>query len=138
MSAGDGVARAARRATPISAHERGQATAELALVLPVVALLVLLVAQVAVTVTHQLLVIHAAREGARAAAIDDRQRDRAAQRAVRVAASLPADRTRVETRTTGGLVEVTVTYRAPTDVPVIGRLLGDITLRSTAVMRVEP
>lgn len=120
-------------------RDRGQATAELALVLPVVALLVLLVAQVAVTVRDQLVVIHAAREGARAAAVDDRHRERAARRAVQEVASLPTERTRVDTRTTpAGLVEVTVTYRAPTDVPVIGVLLGDVTLRSTAVMRREP
>ena len=33
---------------------------------------------------------------------------------------------------------MTVRYRSPTDVPLVGRLVGDVTLRATAVMRPEP
>ncbi|MGH9185287.1 MAG: TadE family protein, partial [Acidimicrobiales bacterium] len=45
---------------------RGQATVELALVLPFVALVLLAVAQTALVVRAQVLVTHAAREAARA------------------------------------------------------------------------
>ena len=38
----------------------------------------------------------------------------------------------------GDVVRVTVVYRAATEVPLVGRLVGDVTLRSTAVMRPEP
>ena len=37
----------------------------------------------------------------------------------------------------GSRVQVEVTYTAPTDVPLIGSLLGDITLSAEATMRVE-
>jgi hypothetical protein len=30
-----------------------------------------------------------------------------------------------------------VTYEAPTDVPLVGSLLGDVTLHASATMRVE-
>jgi hypothetical protein len=34
-------------------------------------------------------------------------------------------------------VRVTVVYRAPTQVPLVGELLGDPTIRSATTMRVE-
>jgi hypothetical protein len=37
----------------------------------------------------------------------------------------------------GSRVRVTVTYSVPTDVPLVGDLLGDVTLQATATMRVE-
>jgi len=40
-------------------------------------------------------------------------------------------------RTTGSRVEVTVSYRAATDVPLIGALIGDHTIRGSTTMRVE-
>jgi Flp pilus assembly protein TadG len=48
--------------------ERGQATVELALVLPVVVLLLMILIQAALVAKDQLLVQHAAREAARSAA----------------------------------------------------------------------
>ena len=37
----------------------------------------------------------------------------------------------------GSHVTVTVTYRAPTDVPLIGAPLGDVEMHASATMRVE-
>jgi hypothetical protein len=37
----------------------------------------------------------------------------------------------------GSHVVVTVRYRAPTAVPLLGRLLGDVDLEAEATMRVE-
>jgi hypothetical protein len=34
-------------------------------------------------------------------------------------------------------VQVEIDYTAPTDVPLVGGLLGDITLHASATMRVE-
>ena len=48
---------------------RGQATVELALTFPLVVLLLLMVVQLGLVIHAQLLAIHAAREGARAAAV---------------------------------------------------------------------
>lgn len=118
--------------------ERGQATVEVALVLPVLVLLCLLVAQVAALATDAVLVHHAAREAARAAAV--RPDLEAARGAAVGAAGLRPDR--LELRLTGGTTSgqtltVTVDYSAPTEVPVVGRLLGDVGLRAAVSMRVE-
>jgi Flp pilus assembly protein TadG len=120
-------------------RDGGQAAVEVALVLPLVALLLLLLVQVGVLVRDQVLVVHAAREAARAAAVDERP-DAARQAAQRT--GLAADRLTVEARVTGprrpgATVEAQVTYRAATDVPLVGRLFGDLELRGRTAMRVE-
>ena len=119
--------------------DRGQATVELALVLPLVAVLVLVVLQVGLVVRDHLLVEHAAREAARAASVADADRSSAANRAAVRAADLDADRLRVSSNVTDGgeRVAVHVDYRSATDVPLVGLLLPDVELRGDAVMRVE-
>jgi Flp pilus assembly protein TadG len=119
-------------------HERGQATVEAALVLPLVVTLLLAVIQVGLLVRAEVLVTHAAREAARAAAVDaDPQ---AAARAASAATALEPKRMTVNVQGRNGpgsRVRVEVTYTAPTDVPLVGGLLGDVTLKATATMRVE-
>jgi hypothetical protein len=119
-------------------RQRGQASVELALVLPVVVLLALIVGQAAALGRDQLLVVHAAREAVRAAATDPDPG--AALSAARGAAALEPDRVSVRQHgrgERGSRVTVTVTYRAPTAVPVVGAVLGDVSLTSSATMRVE-
>jgi hypothetical protein len=118
--------------------ERGQAAVELALALPLVAGLLLLVVQVGLLARDQVLVTHAAREGARAAAVDPAPS--AATDAARRSGDL--DPVRLTVTATGrdgpgSHVVVTVRYRAPTAVPLLGRLLGDVDLEAEATMRVE-
>lgn len=99
-------------------REGGQATVEVALLLPLLAMLLLAVVQVGLVVRDQVLVTHAAREAAR----------------------LDPDRLDVElsgSTDPGGRLTVTVRYRSPTSVPLIGPLLGDRTLVAQATMRVE-
>jgi Flp pilus assembly protein TadG len=122
----------------VSAGQRGQATVELALGLPVVLVGILLVVQVGLVVADQVRVVAAAREGARVAAVDDRAGE-ARTAAVRASGLAPA-RTVVEVGgrcPPGSPVQVAVAYRAATEVPLAGALLPDITLRARAVMRVE-
>jgi Flp pilus assembly protein TadG len=118
--------------------DRGQASVELALLLPVVALLLLAVLQVGLLARDLVLVTHASREAVRAAAVDpDRS---AAREAAASSGGLVPDRMSVQSRGRAGpgsRVSVTVTYRAPTDVPLVGALIGDRVLRATATMRVE-
>ena len=122
--------------------DHGQATVELALVLPVVVVLLLVGAQVAVVLHDQVLVLHAAREAARAAAVQpagSRAATVDATQAVR--AALPAHRSEryritVHQRAPG-LVEVRVATSSPTDVPLVGRLLPDVPLSASVVMAVE-
>jgi hypothetical protein len=112
----------------------GQSTVEFALVLPLFFALVVLVFQVAVVGRDEILVVHAARAAAREASVSPstaRVRDAATR-------TLPGAQVRVVGRgRVGEPVEVEVTYRSVTDLPVVGRLLPDLTLRARAVMRVE-
>lgn len=127
-----------RRATPSSRrNEAGQAAVEVALVLPLLAILLLLVVQTALVVRDQVLVVHAAREAARAAAVDPSPA--AARRAALAAASLDADRlvVRVEAHGAGRPVAVTVSYRSVTIAPMIGLLVPDVVLEGRASMRRE-
>jgi Flp pilus assembly protein TadG len=121
------------RASP---HERGQAAVELALAFPIVVLLLLALVQVTLVVRDQIAVIHAAREGARAAAVTGAGAGDGTS-AARRATALEPGRLSVQV-STGSLVRATVRYRSPTDVPLVGRLLGDVTVQATAVMRAEP
>jgi len=118
-----------------AAGEGGQTTVELALALPLVALSALLVVQIGLVVRDDVLVQHAAREGARTAAVS-RERG-AAARAVMGAGPLRPE----ELQTTVGRpagrtdsIEVRVRYRSVTDVPLVGLLLPDVELTGVAVM----
>ncbi len=120
------------------ASEEGQATVELALVLPVVVLLALVVAQVGLVAKDVLLVHHAAREGARASAVNPTSA--AARAGVEGASSLDSSRLSVSLSggtSEGDLATTTVVYQAPTDLPLVGALIGDITLQAAVTMRVE-
>lgn len=114
-------------------HDRGQATIELALCLPLVCLVLLGVVQVAVVVRDQLLAQHAAREAARAASVSASP-DAAAARAV---GAIDGD-VRVAVRSSARTVTATVTITTRTDVPLVGALLPDITQTATATMAREP
>ena len=118
--------------------ERGQAATELALVLPLVALLVLLLVQAGLVVRDQVLVTHAAREAARAAAVE--ADPVAAQHAAERSARLAPAHLSVEVGPRGEpgeLVTVEVRYRSPTNLPLIGPLIGDPLLTAEATMRIE-
>jgi hypothetical protein len=118
--------------------QRGQAAVELALVLPLLALLALALVQLALVVRDQIRVTFGAREAARQAAVDG---DEASVRRA-VAASTRLDGQRLEIDVgdlgqPGSRVTVRVAYRAPTDLPLVGRLVGDVHLEGAATMRVE-
>jgi Flp pilus assembly protein TadG len=123
------------RASSDDHQERGQATVELALCLPLLFMFLLAIVQLVVIVRDQLAVQLAAREGARAAAVtaqSDASAQGAADRAVTVRPLSVATRVAVDT------VTVTVSHVTRTDVPMIGALLPDITVTATATMALEP
>lgn len=118
-----------------ASHDRGQATVELALALPLVCLLLCAVVQVVEIGRDQLAVQLAAREAARAAAMA----------ADPVAAGTTAAHRAVTLRpltvhivTGGGVVTATVRYRNDTDVPFVGALLPAVELSATVAMALEP
>jgi len=120
-------------------EDSGQSTVEFALVLPVVILFLMLIVQCGLVLRDRVLVTHAAREGARAAAVAETDREAAAQRAVERAGELNPDQTSetVEILDNGRAVRVQVTYRSRTDLPLIGALIPDIDLTEAVTMRLE-
>jgi hypothetical protein len=125
-------------ATAHRADQRGQAAVELALCLPFIAMLALLLLQVALVVRDQVLVTHAARAAAREAAVSA---DAGAVRSAALGAGdLDATRLRVTVRSRGrpgSHVIAEVRYASPTDIPLVGVLVGDVHLSSAAAMRIE-
>jgi hypothetical protein len=118
--------------------ERGQAAVELALALPLLALLALVLLQVGLVVRDQVLLTHAAREAAREAAVADDPG--AARRGALAGARIDPGRLDVDVRGrrgAGSRVTAALTYRSPTDVPLVGRLVGDVRLHAVVTMRVE-
>jgi len=89
-------------------------------------------------VRDQVLVVHAAREGARQAAVDSSSD--AVRRAAAGSSGLASERLTVKMSgrgCPGSHVQVTVTYWAPTNVPLVGALRSDVDMHSSATMRVE-
>ena len=107
--------------------------------LPLVAVSLLLVAQIGLLVSEQLAVQHAAREGAREAAVwndDGRARDAALR-----AGNLDAARTTItitpSQRDVGTPVRVEIRY-TPVQMPVVGRFMpASTTLHASVEMRTE-
>jgi Flp pilus assembly protein TadG len=119
-------------------EDGGQASVELALVLPLVMLLLLAVAQVGLLVRDQILVVHAAREAVREAAVEPAAD--APRRAALASSTLDGDRLTVTTTGRGAAgtrVRVEVAYRPSTGVPLVGAAVAGLTLRASATMRVE-
>lgn len=118
--------------------ESGQAAVELALALPLLAVLFLLLLQVTLVARDQVLLTHAAREGAREAAVADDPG--AARRGALAGSRLDPDRLDVTAAgrgEPGSRVTATLVYESATDVPVVGAFVGDVRLRAAVTMRVE-
>lgn len=115
---------------------RGQATVELAILLPLLALFLLLILQLGLVMRDQVVLHNAAREAARQAAV--------------LGASDPAVIQTARTRTTGlrqaqltvqsrsnsaaGTVTATLRYRSITDLPLVGALVPDMNLSASVTM----
>lgn len=119
-------------ATPPRARrsrDRGQATVEVAVLLPILAILAIGLLQVGLVVRAKVLTVHAAREAARAASVGDDPHVAAATSGL-----TPLS---VQIANDGERVTAVVTYVDPTDLPIVGAAMPSVTLRSTATMRIE-
>ena len=114
---------------------RGQATVELALVLPLVLTLALVVVQVGLVARDAVRVTHAARSATRAASVG--LDDDSVRRAASEGSGLAPSRLSVFIVRAGDWVTVRVTYRCPTDVPLVGTIAPAVVLRDQLTMRVE-
>lgn len=115
---------------------RGQATVEMALLLPVVALLVLLVVQAAIVARDQVQLTRATSAAARAAMVDPTERTaRAALSDVGTGLEVKGLELSGD-RSPGGLLTVSV-VATPRKLPLVGAALGSVRLREQLVVRVE-
>lgn len=110
--------------------ERGQATVEFALVLPLVIIVVALIVQVAVIAALHLDVIAETSQIARAASM--------AEDPVAAAHFARSKASTVDIAFDDDSVTVSVSRRIGTDVALIGHLLPDLDVRSTLTMAREP
>jgi hypothetical protein len=119
--------RDARPARPVD----GQAAVELALVIPAVVLLLLALVQFALIGRDELLVVHAAREAARAASV-------AGSGSIAASRVLPGATVEISGGAeVGDLVVAVVSYRSVTDLPLVGPLVPDPWLHARVTMRAE-
>ncbi len=109
--------------------ERGQATVELALVLPLVAVIAMALLDVGLVLRDNILTVHAAREAARALAVGEDPVS-AARRRSGLGSALSVS---VDATTGTATVELDLAAR----LPIIGRLLPGAKLRQSATMRME-
>lgn len=116
-------------------RDRGQATVELALALPIVAVLVLGVVQLVVVARDQLAVELAAREGARAAAV---AADPIGAATTAAEAATGLDDLDVSVSEHGDRVTVLVVHRTTTEVPLVGLFVGEVDVTATVTMQREP
>jgi hypothetical protein len=119
------------RSSASSSRDRGQATVELAVTLPFVVVALLVVLQVGLVVRAQVLVVHAARESARAAAVGEPPPPPEGLDPARTEVAISGG------RTSGDRVTAVVTHRVRAAVPLVGAVFPDVELRGGATMRVE-
>lgn len=122
------------------AEERAQATAEFAMVLPLLFLVFLLLAQAVVVMRAQIAVSAAAREGARKG-VETGNVALIEGAAARAASGLDQEKLRVRVesgpRKRGEWISVEVEYEVPVVVPAVGRFFPPVTVSGRAEMRIE-
>lgn len=118
--------------------EAGQATLELALGLPMLALLLAGLVEVGMLAADQTRVWHAAREGARVAVVDPDAADvrEAAERSGLQSLDIGIS-PEPELRRQGDPLTVTVRYDPEARLPLFGPLVEPVALNAQATMRIE-
>lgn len=118
--------------------ERAQATVELAVALPLVAVILLVVLQLTVVARDAVALTASARAAARRVMVV--AEPSAALTAATTETRLDPRRMSVQVSgdtAPGGYATVLVRYRSPTDVPVVGAFVGDVELRERFVVMRE-
>ena len=118
--------------------QRGQATVELALCLPVLVLLLACLVEIGLLAADQVRLWHAAREGARIAVVDSTVQEvrTAAESAGLKPLALQITPGPSE-RGPGEPLTVAVSYHPRSRVPLLGALFERTELRASATMRIE-
>lgn len=123
---------------PVRRSQRGQATVELALCLPLVALFAAVLVAIGSLATDHVRVWHAAREAARVAVVDP---DQTAIDEAAAGAGLDGIEVEVEplpeARVQGEPLTVRVTYVPHPTVPLVGWIFDGLVMKAQATMRIE-
>ena len=122
------------RNCPESRLDRGQATVEFALTIPVLVIALLGAIQVFVILADRIHLVHVTRDAARAASVGDDPRSAAEMVIDR---SFPDREISLTVSTSDDVVTVEMVLSNPTDVPIIGRFLPEVELRESLSMLAE-
>ncbi|MFM8521195.1 MAG: TadE/TadG family type IV pilus assembly protein [Acidimicrobiaceae bacterium] len=115
--------------------ESGQATVEFALTLPFLLLFSLCVVQVGSVANDQLVLNHAAQTAARAVSLADVTPESAQQVALTaISREVNLREVQIEVNLVQDSANIALRYDREINVPVIGKLFGDFSLRSSATM----
>jgi len=118
--------------------QRGQATIELALLLPVVTLFAWALVEIGMVATDNVRLWHAAREAARVGVVDpDPTAIREAAERSGLDPIVLSVRPGAEGRIQGEPLTVTLSYRPTSSAPLIGKLFEAIVMTAEATMRIE-
>jgi Flp pilus assembly protein TadG len=122
----------------IGSRQSGQATVELALCLPVIAVLLAALLQVGVIVSDQTRLWDAAREAARVAVVDPNPQaiTQAAERSG-LAPVTTSIRPQAALRAQGRPLTITLAYRPRAVLPLLRGVVDGIELHAAATMRIE-
>jgi len=118
--------------------ERGQSTVELALCLPIFALLIMALIEIGLLLGDKTRLAHAAREAARVAAVEAEE-----HRVLEAAEAVGLRPLRLEVdpgpqfRVQGDAITTTVTYSPLSSLPLVAPLLRNVTMTESATMRIE-
>jgi len=119
----------------LNTAETGQATVEFALVLPFLFLFSLSVVQVGSIANDQLALGHAARSAARAISLGDVTDQSASQIATNaVDNTITLNNVRIDIELGDKFAQVALSYTRKINIPIIGRLINEVTLHSSATM----
>ena len=106
--------------------------------MPLIFMVSLLSIQVGLVGVNWLRVQNAAREGARQASISPGDYAKVARQTVERVGGLDPDDTTVTASGGATTLTVWVDYSMPTQVPIVGNFIGDISIRSKVTMFIEP
>ena len=115
-------------------RENGQATLEVALLLPLLAVFLMLIIQVGLVASRHVLVANAARLGAREASVNQNISDAI----IEIHKSVPDAKVKIDRPSSPGqYLHVEVSDTVESSLPIIGVLFPDITVLGKSSMRVE-
>ena len=123
-------------------NEKGASAVEFAIILPILIMLVFGIFQFGIAYNNYITITHAAREGARRAAVDLDISNLSPLKQIIIdrAYPIPLTEADIDIRTPEGIkigdpVVVEITYNMTVEIPLVGS--WDIPLKSKAVMRLE-